>query len=417
MAKLIFFLHGVAERNSDYGEPLPKLIKDCLTEPHELLYVHKSFWGNFLGEREKIWTLIDRDFDNRKRQDVNFDGQQSLKYQEARRGLFSKFVGDVFSYLSKDTGHQIREKIYNDLKQALKTYSDASKIYFVSHSLGAVILWDILFSKHFESDDPALAIRAFLSERIFLQGIVTMGSPIIFINMTLGITPQDVENGLRAYARRANSIRWLNFIHASDLIAYPLNPLLKEVNTRLIKIEDIYITRHLESPEKIAKKIADVAKIDPVQFFVGSEEVKEAIRILPGIVGTPAAHASYFEDSMVARRIAAMIDQPNASEGIIRDVLRRTIDRLKRVPGMTEIKSELQKKISQRLDFTDEVLDQFKLKDGSGSIILTKNIIQVHHVTVADRNEVVQFFGYVGLIHGGGLCEAVEEIQLEFGVQ
>jgi len=76
MAKLIFFLHGVAVRNSDYEEPLPKLIKDCLTERHdlterhELLYVHKSFWGNFLGERERIWTLIDLDFDNRKCQDA-----------------------------------------------------------------------------------------------------------------------------------------------------------------------------------------------------------------------------------------------------------------------------------------------------------------------------------------------------------
>ncbi len=84
---------------------------------------------------------------------------------------------------------------------------------------------------------------------------------------------------------------------------------------------------------------------------------------------------------------------------------------------MTEIKSELQKKISQRLDFTDEIVIQSTLRDGSGSIILTKNILRVHNVTVADRNEVVRFFGYVGLIHGEGLCKAVEKIQLEFGVQ
>lgn len=415
MAKLIFFIHGVAVRNSNHAAPLPELIKDALNKRHkELPYMRQIFWGNFLGETEKTWTLIDRDFAKQKQKKSDFDQHQSFKYQSIRRGSLSQFVGDIFNYLNTDTGQQIRRTIYNEIDQALSRYSDVQDIYFVAHSLGTVILWDILFSNRFEPDDPALEIRKLLISRVSLQGIVTMGSPIIFVNMTLGITSCDVENSFCRYAKPGKLTPWLNFLHASDLIACPLNPLLQQVDPSLINMEDVYLTRQLDSPEQTIKNITESGPVKLVTDRM--PELSDSISSLPGIVGTPAAHLSYFEDPLLVSRIATMI-HPHDVRELAQNTLKKVISHLNRVPGMTKIKSETRREIAWQLNFTDEVLSQFNLKSNCGSIKLTRNIIQVHHVIVTDQRENVKFFGYVGLIHGEGLCQAVRNIQAEFGLR
>ncbi len=439
MAKLIFFIHGVAVRNSDYAEPLPKLINNALNVRHkELPYIYKGFWGNFSGKMDELWTSIDRDFSEQKRQNSNFNTHQSFKYQNARRGLLSKFIGDVFNYLNTDVGCQIRRAIYGQINQVLNTHLDINEIYFVTHSFGTVILWDILFSQRFLSSDPALDLRTLLKNRISLQGIITMGSPIAMINMTLGTTPSNIKDSLRHYSRVGQPICWLNFINASDMIAYPVRPLLQQVDHKLITVEDVF-DGEVNYLEKVANKIdntvqflikknADlqeaIAMLSDIfdmpatrpSYLEDSIVIREGINMLPGIVGTPTAHSSYFKNSTVARRIATMIYPQNTKE-IAQDTLEKVIFHLNQVPGMTKIEGELRREISQQLSFTDEVLNQFNLKNNCGFLILTRNIIQVHHVAVVDSSKTIQFLGYVGLIHGEGLRNAVRKIEAEFGMR
>ncbi|WP_017306275.1 hypothetical protein [Spirulina subsalsa] len=443
MAKLIFFIHGVAVRNSDYAEPLPKLIKNALNKRNkEVPYIHKGFWGNFSGKMDEMWTSIDRDFSEQKQQNFDFDGNQSFKYQPARRGLLSRFTGDVFNYLNTDVGCQIRRAIYSQINQILNIHLEIREIYFITHSFGTVILWDILFSQRFLSNDPALDLRTLLRNRISLQGIVTMGSPIAMINMTLGTTPSNIKDSLRHYSRAGQPICWLNFINGSDLIAYPIRPLLREIDHNLITVEDVFdgdanyldqVSKKIDSAVQVLIKknddleqaivmLSDIFGMSAKRpsYLDNSIAIREGINLLPGIVGTPNAHSSYFKDSMIANRMATMICPKNTKE-ITQDILDKVILRLNQVPGMTNIKSEFRQKLSQQLNFTDEILSQFNLRDNlrndCGFLILTRNIVRVHHVTVVDRSETIQFLGYVGLIHGEGLCQAVKKIQAEFGMR
>ncbi|WP_072622039.1 hypothetical protein [Spirulina major] len=457
MEKLIFFIHGVAVRNSNYAEPLPTLIKNALNERNkELPYIYKGFWGNYSSEMDEFWTLIDRDFTKKTQQNLGFD---PVKYQKARRGLQSRFVGDIFSYLNTDIGQQIRRAIYSQLNQILNTHVNIREIYFVTHSFGTVILWDILFSKRFSSSDPASDIQALLRNRISLQGIVTMGSPIAMINMALGTTPSNIQDSLRYYSTRTGKpLCWLNFIDISDRIAYPVCPLFQQVDHTLITVEDIFdgkenylekvankvdntvqflIQKNADLQEAIAmlSDIFDMPTTRP-NYFEKSIIIREGINVLPGIISTPTAHSSYFKDSTIAHRIATMIYPQNTGscsqntrkiaqdtleKVIAQDTLEKVIFHLNRVPGMTRVNSEFQQKASQKLNFTDEVVNQFNIRDNSrntcGFLVLTRNIIQVHHVAVFDYSQAIQFFGYVGLIHGEGLCNAVRSIQAKFDIR
>lgn len=74
MAKFLFFLHGVSERHAEYGDPLPALVQKALTKKQKPFpYIRKSFWGNFLGENEKLWTAIEQEFAETQYRDPNFD--------------------------------------------------------------------------------------------------------------------------------------------------------------------------------------------------------------------------------------------------------------------------------------------------------------------------------------------------------
>jgi hypothetical protein len=412
MKKLLFFLHGVSERHAEYGDPLPALVQKALTKKQKPFpYIRKSFWGNFLGENEKLWTAIEQEFAETEYRDPNFDQSKSFKYKSLRKGFFAKFVGDTFSYLSANTGSKIRHLIAMQLKESLSLYHDATEIYFIAHSLGTAILWDILFSNRFPPDDGALTIRNLLNTKISLKGIITMGSPIPFVNMTLGTTPQDVEQNFKNYLKKSQeSIRWFNFIHASDVIAYPLHPLLKTVNPQLLKMEDIYLSHDISAIETTS---IDLVESKSAQFLLKIKpNLQEAISCLPALVGTPRGHTCYWEQLMIAQYIAkilypqefldfaeAMNDPPS---------LNQIISRIQNIPGMTKVQVELP-------GLNDEVVIQFLMNDHSGSVLVTKNLVGIYHVKIMNHNGATVYFGYVGWVHVEGLLKEVAAIEAEFG--
>jgi hypothetical protein len=53
-------------------------------------------------------------------------------------------------------------------------------------------------------------------------------------------------------------------------------------------------------------------------------------------------------------------------------------------------------------------------KDGSGTLRMFVNPLQVHHVYVFDNKDVCKFGGYVGWLHTTALKEEIESIQRKY---
>ncbi len=62
----------------------------------------------------------------------------------------------------------------------------------------------------------------------------------------------------------------------------------------------------------------------------------------------------------------------------------------------------------------DKTLDVLKFKDGSGTLRLVVNPLQVHHVYVFNSSDIYQFGGFVGIIDANELKKEVELIKRIF---
>lgn len=204
---LVFFIHGVATLTVQYADDLKKSLRDKFNEA-QLPVPHfcASFWGNALGDIEKMWHGIDQDIQAIRRKDSSLDANDCFRYRQLREGMLSQFAGHMFVYLSSKRGAEIRRNLARQLIQFLNDHPHETELHLITHSLGTVILWDMLFSDRFAEDDPAHWIRRLIrglsndsddptpSRMVDLKSITTMGSPILFFNMMLGIDPQRVKD-------------------------------------------------------------------------------------------------------------------------------------------------------------------------------------------------------------------------------
>jgi hypothetical protein len=247
-------------------------------------------------------------------------------------------------------------------------------------------LWDVLFSDKFKEDDPAHVIRHLISdpksgskpEKASLSSITTMGSPILFFNAMLGIEAQDVERKLQAYTSR--QISWLNIIHASDIIAYPLSTSLNLDDDSQLVFRDQFIAKDANLIETAARKI-------------GQQEVAL-------VASTADAHNSYWKLFEVAKSIShQIVSQIKCSD--------RVIILLEKLPGMS--------RVGIKLHSNEDVIESFDFRDDSGRLRLIKNFAGVHHVYVYSPQLRCIFSGFVGWTHTDALLEEVEYIKWEFG--
>ena len=122
-----------------------------------------------------------------------------------------------------------------------------------------MILWDVLFSEEFEPDDPAYEIRSMIKsmsnsssrQNTYLKSITTMGSPILFFNMMLNISPEKIKAFAAQY--QTTPLRWINIIHASDIIAYPLQASINTQSLSTIFFRDKYIWADANGAERAAR--------------------------------------------------------------------------------------------------------------------------------------------------------------------
>ncbi len=401
---LVFFLHGVATSNAQYGKSLSDLVRDEFGKRNQALpNFCFSFWGSMLKETDKIWNGIREELQRQALENPEFDSQDSFRYQDFREGYFSHFVGDAFTYLNLERGKKIRENILEQLRDFLSQYPRETDLHFVAHSLGTAILWDILFSERFEPNDPALKIREMLNglepvtlnRKVLLKSITTMGTPIAFLNIALGINQEAVRKSLDFH--NLNELRWLNIINPSDILAYPLQPLMNGLQLEQILIEDKYVEDEPNATEKALREISNQLLEKVAGNFVGiaNPQIKKALSYVPILGGAVDSHQWYWKSAQVACLIA---DNFLGAKSCLVEV----ISRIEKVPGMTKLFVPFKPKNEDLLLIArvmDESLTEIEFRDRSGKLRLTKNILNIHHIYLFNGKEICEFAGYVNFFN------------------
>ncbi len=188
-----------------------------------------------------------------------------------------EFAGDAALYLSRHVGAQVVQRFQQMALPALQGAQPGDRLHLVTHSMGTVILFDLLFAARW--DDPKLDDDAStrqtrqtiqqLREALFglgqtpgkglpIASVHTLGSPIALFSL-LSMTSEsthDLTQDLRGmlqnlYRQRGmKSLPWYNYMHPGDPIAYPLQGLMPQLlgNAQLyVHLRDV-ITEHRGLP-------------------------------------------------------------------------------------------------------------------------------------------------------------------------
>ncbi|EAZ90646.1 lipase family protein [Crocosphaera chwakensis] len=372
---LIYFIHGVATKDADYAKNLIKLINEkCKYQTQEPPHCYAGFWGNVLKGTDKLWRDIDQELDNQKQQDSQFNPEQAFRYQNFRKEYFSYFIGDTFSYLSFDTGIKIRKIIANQLRDFVNHHPEEKELHIVAHSLGSVILWDILFCDRFPPSDPVHTIRSLIGKKygkISLSGVTTMGSPIPFLNLTLDVDEKQIQDFLEEYQDRA--FTWNNIINSYDIIAYPIGSLFKKLgNSSKITVNDHYIKMN--------------------------NDILASVELASVVLNSVKAHSYYLESNEVAKIIVDSVTKNKP-----KTLTQEAINRLQDIPGMTD-DNNLDKPMGCKISLSAE------FKDFSGKISLVSDLFGVDHIYIFNNNHQTIYSGYVGWIHGENFKKEVKII-------
>ncbi|WP_413166984.1 hypothetical protein ACL6C3_09820 [Capilliphycus salinus ALCB114379] len=287
-------------------------------------------------------------------------------------------------------------------------------MHIITHSLGTVILWDILFSDKFEANDPAFKIRDILNKssvdlpdrKIHLKSITTMGSPISLFNIMLEVKPQQVNFLAQQYT--SQKLNWLNLIHGSDIIAYPIHPVLDSQDLSSLFLTEEYLQENVNPLEATLEQLSELLN----RKSAYPQEITNILSYAQVAAGSLNAHTYYWKSDRVAYLIVNhILEQHN--EQVLNQTLciQQAIQRLKQVPGFTED----QMKLSETLSL-DKNISKINFKDQSGYLVFSKNFLGIHNVYIFDHQDRACLAGYVGLIHVPGLKQEVEFIQRELGV-
>lgn len=263
---LVFFIHGVNTQSHKYADVLIKNIKKNVETSANF---YSSFWGNLFNDKKHQFVgCIEKDFSracesHKEYKDYYYD---IYRYKKRRNELINNFLGDFLIYQNPERGRAIRKVISEQLSQFLENHSEQSQIHFIAHSLGSFILWDLLFSRTLPKDDPAFAFREKLTY-INLESITTLGSPLLFLKQMFDIDFSMVNDTFEKYYKKDSAVskklRWVNIIHSSDLMAYPLKAAIEnEIDCELLFF-DQYVWQDANGTEKTLRSIgqSDLAMV------------------------------------------------------------------------------------------------------------------------------------------------------------
>ncbi|HYE45618.1 MAG TPA: hypothetical protein VEA44_07575 [Caulobacter sp.] len=155
------------------------------------------------------------------------NGASDAALRLARKPLskaVATFLGDIFVYLrwretdgAAGTFNRIFKPIVADLAEAQKQTQAGEKLVVVAHSLGAVILYDLL------TDPAALkAVETAAGKPLAIDAWVTVGAqPGLFADMGLYDRPVDADGKL---PRPACVKAWLNVYDYTDVLSFQTEP-------------------------------------------------------------------------------------------------------------------------------------------------------------------------------------------------
>lgn len=206
-----------------------------------------------------------------------------------------------------------------------------------------------------------------------------MGSPIVFLNTMLDVRPEKIKEFAEQY--QEEPLRWINIIHSSDIVAYPIRASLA-----LGSLRNIDLSKKLSLRDEYVSTDANLA--EKAARAVGQVDAAMAI-------GVTDAHSGYWQCQQTARLVTNNL---LGSDNFIGKV----ITRLSKVRGMT---------LDPNTHTDGEVVS---FRDGSGTLCLFVNFFRVYHVYIFDSNNNRQFGGYVGVIDTERLRQEIDFIKTNF---
>jgi hypothetical protein len=244
---------------------------------------------------------------------------EKLSFQGFRSHQLLQFVGDAALYISRAVGRKIVDTLLYQLRDGLTDFqSDTDHIHLITHSMGTIILFDLLFSSRWDAQntDGFQGVED-LRQQFFrgstpIRSIHTMGSPLgLFSLMTLTDTPlphtHEITPRLSAYLQALYSkleapFPWRNYLHAMDIVATSIEKVLPDTlgisDESCLEVRDI-ITQESGILDKLFSRLSETMSLKEFEGEV--EEIQLAI--FGG-----SAHSSYWSNPLVASTIVQTIE-------------------------------------------------------------------------------------------------------------
>ena len=248
----ILFIHGVDTQGKDhvpptYADTLIKLIQRSKLS-------HLSFTPLYWGDLVKPYE--DRVLEWYRASSI----WSQMWFRTFRETTILRSVGDIALYLSSCVGAEVIKQVIQQALQGIAGYTPEDRLHLVTHSLGTIILFDLLFgSRWAKADtlghDEVMALRSAIygldpdtTGGIRLASIHTMGSPLGVFSLlnattpgcgdqgeygerqsTYNIRPQLQQMLSMLVTERKRSLTWRNFVHPGDPIGTPLETILPHI--------------------------------------------------------------------------------------------------------------------------------------------------------------------------------------------
>jgi hypothetical protein len=308
----VVYVHGVNVRDQHYADALDLAIKTNRNQAD--LTSIPIYWGDISAPAEakllqqwqssKLWN--------------------GLWFPELRSSFLLQFVGDAVQYISRAVGAQVVKRICDKAIAAFQARRPGAddRLHLITHSWGTVILLDVLFASRWDgADAPPVAkaqvqqIRDMLfgiepnpENGIKLASITTMGSPFSLFSLldvsdpsikSEGASSHDISDTIEKLCTNLHGacgvpLKWRNFIHPGDPVAYPIAPLVQS----MLKPETVDIADAMTHLEGL---------LDLASHLLGHNNIS--------ITDAAHAHNSYWTNKQVATGIQALISPPPHSTG------------------------------------------------------------------------------------------------------
>jgi hypothetical protein len=336
----VLLIHGVDTRSADYAGQLIPLIREKLPANYPVEQI-PIYWGDLNDQREA--KLLDAY--------VRAPVWNDLWFQGLRAGDMFRFTGDAALYLSRYVGGAIACRIWEVAGPVLSNPQEGDRLHFVTHSLGTVIVFDLLFSTRWDGPTslPGYASVQNLRHAIYgvpgvagsplvgmpLGSVTTMGSPIgLFSLIDIDQTTQEIRdaNGvplashditprLQIMLKALNTLLkgrrliWRNYIHPGDPVGDPLQELLPQLvddpGRQYVDVADVLTLQRAFMPTNL-REILKSNNPQGVLLDKALNALGEWIKGDAAIVAAPEAHGSYWTSDLVAQGIADTIKQARA---------------------------------------------------------------------------------------------------------